>query len=205
MVGERVKELREARAWTQAHLAEAADLSLRTVQRLERGHSGSAETLMALAAAFGVEVSELSEQAALPRAGWLYRTPAVARAAWGGLLLALPALLFVAFNLLKFEAGIGQPYDAAAKLGTTLGLGRAFGLLSPVLFVGGPAAALVLGLAASVRPQGEVRGAAITLTSVEVRLHWGVAAVLAVSAVTLAILLAYLAGENLAELARARA
>ena len=33
--GERIKALRDAKAWSQAHLAEAAGLSLRTIQRVE--------------------------------------------------------------------------------------------------------------------------------------------------------------------------
>jgi len=49
-----VRRLREARAWSQEHLAGVAGLSVRTVQRIERGDGASLETRMALASAFEV-------------------------------------------------------------------------------------------------------------------------------------------------------
>jgi len=58
--GEKIKALRETRAWSQAHLAEAASLSLRTVQRVEAEGTASAETRLAIAAALGVSVDELN-------------------------------------------------------------------------------------------------------------------------------------------------
>ena len=61
--GEKIKALREARAWSQAHLAEAASLSLRTVQRVEAEGTASAETRLALAAALGVSVDALNAPA----------------------------------------------------------------------------------------------------------------------------------------------
>lgn len=54
-----IKQLREARAWPQDHLATLTGLSLRTIQRVEADGSASAETRMALAAAFGLRVDEL--------------------------------------------------------------------------------------------------------------------------------------------------
>jgi transcriptional regulator with XRE-family HTH domain len=57
---ERIKALRDARAWSQAHLAEAAGLSLRTVQRVEAEGVASAETRLALAAALDVPVESLN-------------------------------------------------------------------------------------------------------------------------------------------------
>ena len=58
-IGKKVRRLRERKAWTQEHLAKAADISLRTVQRAEEG-AMSAETLSALAGAFDLPVEELS-------------------------------------------------------------------------------------------------------------------------------------------------
>ena len=49
-----VRRLRESRAWSQEHLAGVAGLSVRTVQRVERGDGASLETRMALASAFEV-------------------------------------------------------------------------------------------------------------------------------------------------------
>lgn len=64
MNGLQIRKLREARAWSQEHLAAAAGLSLRTIQRVEAEGRASAETRLALAAAFGVELSVLTAQEA---------------------------------------------------------------------------------------------------------------------------------------------
>ena len=58
--GEIIKALREAKAWSQPHLAEAAGLSLRTVQRVEAEGTASAETRLAIAAALSVSVDALN-------------------------------------------------------------------------------------------------------------------------------------------------
>lgn len=55
----KIKRWREERQWSQEHLAELAGVGLRTVQRVEKGEGASRETLMALAAAFNVDVSAL--------------------------------------------------------------------------------------------------------------------------------------------------
>lgn len=57
---ETIKTLREAKAWSQAHLAEAAGLSLRTVQRMEAEGTASGETRLAVAAALNVPVDALN-------------------------------------------------------------------------------------------------------------------------------------------------
>jgi len=48
-----VHRLRTDRGWSQEPLASVAGISLRTVQQVESGGSGSGETRMCLAAAFG--------------------------------------------------------------------------------------------------------------------------------------------------------
>jgi transcriptional regulator with XRE-family HTH domain len=55
--GERLRALRDLKAWTQEELASAAGVGLRTVQRMEGGDAPNPETLKALAAAFDVEVT----------------------------------------------------------------------------------------------------------------------------------------------------
>jgi hypothetical protein len=158
--------------------------------------------LLGIAAAFGIDVATLSEPVAAGRPGWLFRAPRPARAAAAGLLLALPAMVFVAVNLLKYGAGIAGPYDIAAGAGTALGLDGPLAALSPPILMGGPVAAGFIALLALVRPQGEVRGGAVTLTGVELRFHPAAAAIAVAAAATVAILLAYLAGETLTDLAR---
>ncbi|MBK8900013.1 MAG: DUF805 domain-containing protein [Anaerolineaceae bacterium] len=54
-----VKKLRTAENWSQEQLSEKSGLSLRTIQRLENGGSASIESVRALAAAFGIDPSEL--------------------------------------------------------------------------------------------------------------------------------------------------
>jgi transcriptional regulator with XRE-family HTH domain len=58
-IGQNISKLRQRLAWTQEHLAGVTGLSVRTVQRIEDGASPSAESLMALASAFGVSVDDL--------------------------------------------------------------------------------------------------------------------------------------------------
>jgi uncharacterized glyoxalase superfamily protein PhnB/DNA-binding XRE family transcriptional regulator len=57
-VGEKIRSLRERKAWTQEHLAGAARISPRTVQRAEDGVM-SAETRVAIASALEVPVESL--------------------------------------------------------------------------------------------------------------------------------------------------
>jgi XRE family transcriptional regulator, regulator of sulfur utilization len=54
-----VRKLRLQRGWTQDQLAEFAGLSVRSVQRLERGAPPSLETLKSLAAVFEVDIATL--------------------------------------------------------------------------------------------------------------------------------------------------
>src|ERR1700733_2480645 len=61
-VGEKIRSLRERKAWTQEHLAGAARVSPRTVQRAEEGVM-SAETKTAIAGALDVPVESLASSA----------------------------------------------------------------------------------------------------------------------------------------------
>ena len=61
--GAQVRRWRDARGWSQEHLAEAAGISLRTAQRIERGEKAARESIMPLAAAFGVDVAALTVDA----------------------------------------------------------------------------------------------------------------------------------------------
>jgi XRE family transcriptional regulator, regulator of sulfur utilization len=54
-----VRKLRLQRGWTQDQLAEFAGISVRSVQRIERGADSSLETLKSLAAVFEVDVHTL--------------------------------------------------------------------------------------------------------------------------------------------------
>ena len=52
-----VRKLRLQRGWTQEQLAELTGLSVRSIQRIERGQPASLESQKALAAVFDVELS----------------------------------------------------------------------------------------------------------------------------------------------------
>lgn len=58
---------RELRAWTQSHLAEVADLSMRTVQRIERMGDGSLESASALASALNLDLQVLMTESKVNR------------------------------------------------------------------------------------------------------------------------------------------
>lgn len=57
----KLRRLREDRHWSQEHLAELAGIGVRTVQRIENGEKASNESIMALAAAFNIPASDLTE------------------------------------------------------------------------------------------------------------------------------------------------
>jgi len=56
-----IRKLRLQRGWSQEQLTEMSGLSVRTIQRLERGKRAGLESLKSLAAVFDVELSNLYE------------------------------------------------------------------------------------------------------------------------------------------------
>ncbi|MGY8663635.1 helix-turn-helix domain-containing protein [Bradyrhizobium sp. UFLA05-109] len=56
-----VQKLRLQRGWSQEELAELSGLSVRTIQRIERGNAASMESLKALGAVFEIDFSTLKE------------------------------------------------------------------------------------------------------------------------------------------------
>ncbi len=56
-----IQKLRLQRGWSQEQLAEVSGLSVRTIQRLERGQPGSLESMNALAAVFEIDIDRLKE------------------------------------------------------------------------------------------------------------------------------------------------
>jgi transcriptional regulator with XRE-family HTH domain len=64
VIASNIRHLRAYRAWTQEHLAEAAGITVRTVQRAEGRQGMTAETLTAIAGAFDVSIEELRLDAA---------------------------------------------------------------------------------------------------------------------------------------------
>lgn len=121
-----VRALREEKSWSQEHLADAAGLSVRTVQRVESEGIGSAETRLALAAALGVPVSSLMPPVTVPAHSMvpLSRLPV---GAWTGLGIGICCSLgAVACNYFSGAMTVGDASRSAgiicALLGTTLGI-----------------------------------------------------------------------------------
>ena len=56
----KLKALRESRAWSQTHLADASGISLRTIQRIEKSGVASPESVKSLCATLGIQVGDLS-------------------------------------------------------------------------------------------------------------------------------------------------
>jgi transcriptional regulator with XRE-family HTH domain len=56
-----IQKLRLQRGWSQEQLAELSGLSVRTVQRIERGQTASVESLKSLGAVFEIDFSALKE------------------------------------------------------------------------------------------------------------------------------------------------
>lgn len=67
---ERVKHFRKDNGWSQDLLAKASGLSLRTIQRAEKDGNSSAETQLALAAAFDISPQELFPVSSNPDVNW---------------------------------------------------------------------------------------------------------------------------------------
>jgi transcriptional regulator with XRE-family HTH domain len=57
-----VRKLRIQRGWSQDQLAQFSGLSVRTIQRLERGKTAGLESLKSLAAVFEVNIQDLQQE-----------------------------------------------------------------------------------------------------------------------------------------------
>ena len=60
-----VQKLRLKQGWSQQQLADASGLSIRTIQRIEKGMPASTETLKSIAAVFDVDFSTLQQEQAM--------------------------------------------------------------------------------------------------------------------------------------------
>ncbi|MGR5361734.1 2TM domain-containing protein [Vibrio mediterranei] len=57
-----IRKLRLQRGWSQEQLAELSGLSIRTIQRIERGQNPGLESLKSLAAVFETTITELQQE-----------------------------------------------------------------------------------------------------------------------------------------------
>jgi transcriptional regulator with XRE-family HTH domain len=192
MIGDTIKALREAKSWSQAHLADAAQLNIRTVQRIEAGEPSSQESLLSLAAALDVDVRELSAdgQPKRMRGSSTWKTVLAA-------LCAAPAAVFVSVNLLRSAAGLSAPYDELSALGASAMSFDTFNAISPPIFLGGLIAALALSISSLIRLHGRIDGSVASLRGVDFAFRPFPLAILGVAVASLILLVGYTAIEQL--------
>jgi transcriptional regulator with XRE-family HTH domain len=192
MLGDRLKALREQRSWSQAHLAEAAGVNVRTVQRIESGEPCSYETTLALAAALDIDVSQLEpdERAFKPMAR--STTTRITLAA----LCVLPLALFVTVNLLR-SSGVTAPYGLLASAGNRVMRFDTFNAVSPIIFLGGATMTVALCLPTLIRFRGKVEAGLVRISGVELHARWLPLSLVATALIGAGTLLAYVAVEQL--------
>jgi transcriptional regulator with XRE-family HTH domain len=173
MIGDRIRTLRESRGWTQAHLAEVAGVSERTIQRVETQHSYSGETAMALASALNVEVQDLvaPNAAAAGEHRPLWPAPKPHGAAVAALILTTPGMLMIGANTLQYTGVTAVPMAGLETIGHFLGLVPRFWYLWPLPLIAAPVAGILLVVAALIRVHGSVERGSLTATGVELRWH----------------------------------
>jgi transcriptional regulator with XRE-family HTH domain len=57
-----IKKIRIPKGWSQEQLSQFSGLSVRTIQRIERGHNAGLESLKCIAAAFDMDISRLQKE-----------------------------------------------------------------------------------------------------------------------------------------------
>ncbi|QUJ70581.1 2TM domain-containing protein (plasmid) [Photobacterium sp. GJ3] len=57
-----IRKLRLQRGWSQEQLAQLSGVSVRTIQRIERGGNAGLETLKSFAAVFEIDITELKQE-----------------------------------------------------------------------------------------------------------------------------------------------
>ena len=105
----KIKRWREERSWSQDHLSDAAGLSLRTIQRIENGNGTSRESVIALAAAFNVDVIALTvDERAESKAIAQNKRNKIKDALRVGFLINLASYLFglVVFTVISLSDGV---------------------------------------------------------------------------------------------------
>jgi transcriptional regulator with XRE-family HTH domain len=155
LLAEKIKLLRYEKAWSQAQLSEIASLSIRTIQRVELDGRCSQETLLALASAFEIDVTEFTSllKESLEKysfyifglkfsAEWLKPNIAVIIS----ILLMFPAVYFIAASLLKYGLGISFLFDPLEIFYTSKEVLWWFNIISPAVFLLGLGLPIILNL-----------------------------------------------------------
>jgi DNA-binding XRE family transcriptional regulator len=191
MIGNRLKAMRERKCWSQQHLADAAGLNIRTVQRIESGDPCSDETMLSLAAALDVDISELALAPTQPHR-------VCSKRSWHPVLSATligPAAIFVTVNVVRSVLGWSGPYNLFAAAGARVMNFETFNFISPIVFLGGSAAAIAVALAHVVNFEGNVHRRVWTISAIRLQLQASPVATLLIGTVFTS-LLAYVVAEQ---------
>ena len=100
--GEKLKQERSAKGWSQELLAKASGLSLRTIQRVEKNHNASIETILSIASALSITPSQLYPEDTTIYANWNRRILMQNIIAFCIFLIAIGSLFYLAAPLLTF-------------------------------------------------------------------------------------------------------
>lgn len=135
--GAKIRRWREERAWSQEHLAHAAGIGLRTVQRIENGDPASRESVMALAAAFDVDAMALTVDARSEAAKALLEHHAKGVAAFRlSFWIHLASYVFGMILFIGISVGVGSFIMKWAMIWWTVGLaGHALGVIIATLVI----------------------------------------------------------------------
>ena len=138
-----VHRARMTHVWSQEQLAQMAGISLRTVQRIESGQACSAESIKALASVLEMDASRLQDAAPAFSNGRLHFGLSADIALYSGIVLCLPALLFVGINLAFYEMGVVQ---LAVVIDSSFWDTATANTAAGVIVLGGPLLAGILNL-----------------------------------------------------------
>ena len=204
LLAEKVKALRLEKAWSQAQLSEIASLSIRTIQRIELDGRCSQESLLALAFAFEIDVSEFTSllKKSLERysfylfglkfsAEWL--KPNVVFVV--SVLFIFPAVYFIGASFLKYGLGISILFNPLEIFYSSKEILWWFNIISPLVFLMGLALSVALNLivmlSIKIWKENNIIHSDISFTPKAANIF-----VTAVSIISLTMLITYAIGEN---------
>lgn len=154
-LAEKIKALRLERAWSQAQLSEISSLSIRTIQRIELDGRCSQETLLAIASAFEIDVTEFTsllkeslEKYSFYIFGWKFSAEWLkpGTAAIVSLLLIFPAVYFIGAAILKYIFSFSYLFDPLLIFYSSKEILWWFNIISPAVFLFGLGFSIILNL-----------------------------------------------------------
>lgn len=155
LLAEKVKALRMEKAWSQAQLSEITSLSIRTIQRVELDGRCSQETLLALASAFEIDVTQftsLIKESSKKYSFYIFGLkfsagrlkPEIASVITA--VLIFPAVYFICAALFKYGLGISFFFDPLEVFYSSKEILWWFNIISPVVFLFGLGLSVIINL-----------------------------------------------------------